>query len=31
MRWVAREELETLGFPPADTELITLLTGSAAR
>jgi 8-oxo-dGTP diphosphatase len=25
MRWVAREELPTLGFPPADAELITLL------
>ena len=31
MRWVAREELAALGFPPADAELITLLTGSAAR
>lgn len=25
MRWVAREELPALGFPPADDELITLL------
>ena len=30
MRWVSRAELATLGFPPADVELITLLTGSAA-
>jgi 8-oxo-dGTP diphosphatase len=29
MKWVAREELAALGFPPADRELITLLTGSA--
>ena len=26
MRWVAREELSSLGFPPADEELISLLT-----
>ena len=25
MRWVAREELATLGFPPADEELIRML------
>ena len=25
MRWVARDELSSLGFPPADEELITLL------
>jgi len=25
MRWVARAELETLEFPPADAELIRLL------
>jgi 8-oxo-dGTP diphosphatase len=31
MRWVAREELATLGFPPADAELIMRLTGSAVR
>ena len=31
MRWVARDELATLGFPPADEKLIRLLTGSAAR
>jgi len=29
MRWVPRAELATLGFPPADEELITRLTGSA--
>jgi mutator protein MutT len=29
MRWVARDELPSLGFPPADTELIDLLTKSA--
>jgi 8-oxo-dGTP diphosphatase len=28
MRWVPRAELATLGFPPADEELITLLTRS---
>ena len=27
MRWVAREELPTLAFPPADTELIQMLIG----
>ena len=26
MRWVPREELPALGFPPADTELIAMLT-----
>jgi mutator protein MutT len=31
MRWVARGELRSLGFPPADAELITLLSGSAAH
>ena len=31
MRWVPRPELATLGFPPADTELIRVLTESAAR
>jgi mutator protein MutT len=31
MRWVPRADLAALGFPPADQELITLLTGSAAR
>lgn len=30
MRWVARAELASLGFPPADEELIRLLTASAA-
>jgi mutator protein MutT len=29
MRWVPRGELRSLGFPPADTELITRLSGSA--
>ena len=28
MRWVPRRELASLGFPPADTELIELLTKS---
>jgi len=28
MRWVAREELPTLAFPPADTELIQMLVGA---
>ncbi|MSO45231.1 MAG: (deoxy)nucleoside triphosphate pyrophosphohydrolase [Acidobacteria bacterium] len=28
MRWVVREDLTTLGLPPADAELIRLLTGS---
>ena len=31
MRWVAREELRTLRFPPADEELLTLLTGEESR
>jgi 8-oxo-dGTP diphosphatase len=31
MRWVPRAELATLGFPPADAELIRVLTESAAR
>lgn len=31
MRWVTREELPTLGFPPADEELIRILTQTAAR
>jgi mutator protein MutT len=31
MRWVPRGELRSLGFPPADAELIALLSGSAAR
>jgi 8-oxo-dGTP diphosphatase len=31
MRWVPRAELATLGFPPADEELIRLLTESGAR
>lgn len=30
MRWVPRAELLSLGFPPADTELIELLTKSNA-
>ena len=29
MRWVPRAELLSLGFPPADTELIALLTSGA--
>jgi mutator protein MutT len=29
MRWVARGELSSLGFPPADEELITLLSESS--
>ena len=28
MRWVPRDELAALGFPPADTELIEMLTKS---
>jgi hypothetical protein len=28
MRWVARKELKSLRFPPADDELIKVLTGS---
>ena len=31
MRWVPRAELPTLGFPPADEELIRLLTGSGVQ
>ena len=31
MRWVTREELPTLGFPPADEELIRILTQTAAH
>jgi len=31
MRWVPRAELPALGFPPADEELIRLLTGSGVR
>lgn len=31
MRWVPRAELASLGLPPADKELITLLTESGAR
>ena len=31
MRWVTRADLATLGFPPADEELITLLTESPVR
>ena len=31
MRWVPRADLATLGFPPADEELITLLTQSPVR
>jgi mutator protein MutT len=30
MRWVPRDELRLLGFPPADAELIDLLTKSGA-
>lgn len=30
MQWVARTQLASLGFPPADEELIRLLTASAA-
>lgn len=30
MRWAAREELRTLGFPPADEELIKRLAASGA-
>ena len=29
MRWVARDKLATLKFPPADTQLIRLLSGTA--
>ena len=31
MKWVPRAELAMLGFPPADTELIRVLTESTAR
>jgi hypothetical protein len=31
MRWVLREELVTLGFPPADEQLIRRLTTAAGR
>lgn len=31
MRWVTREELSALAFPPADEDLIRLLTQTAAR
>jgi mutator protein MutT len=31
MRWVPRADLPTLGFPPADEELIKLLTESRVR
>jgi mutator protein MutT len=31
MRWVPRTELHALGFPPADTELINMLTSSDGR
>ena len=31
MRWVPRDELASLGFPPADEALITLLLESGAR
>jgi mutator protein MutT len=31
MQWAPRAELRSLGFPPADEELIRLLTESAAR
>jgi mutator protein MutT len=31
MRWVDRQELGALGFPPADEELIRILTQTAAR
>ena len=31
MRWVPRSELASLGFPPADTELIALLTRREGR
>jgi mutator protein MutT len=31
IRWVPRVELASLGFPPADAELITRLTAAAAR
>ena len=31
MRWVKRADLATLGFPPADEELIRMLTSATAR
>ena len=31
MRWVKRDELATLSFPPADTELIEKLVGEVGR
>lgn len=31
MRWVNRDELRILGFPPADEELIRILTQTAGR
>jgi mutator protein MutT len=31
MRWVKRSELQTLGFPPADEELITILSTDPSR
>ena len=31
IRWVPRAELRSLGFPPADTELIEMLTTSGGR
>ena len=31
MQWVPRADLSALGFPPADEELIKLLTGSGAQ
>ena len=31
MRWVPRAELALLGFPPADTELIAMLTRAGGR
>jgi 8-oxo-dGTP diphosphatase len=31
MRWVPRDQLATLGFPPADRELIRMLTEPGAR
>jgi len=31
MRWVPRAELRSLGFPPADSELIAMLTSSGGR
>jgi len=31
MRWVPREELRSLGFPPADAKLIEMLTSSDGR